>query len=409
MRRLALSLAALLAGAAIPVEAAPHQKLMVLSVDGLDWRYIRDADQLGLKIPNLRRLLTKSQYADGVIGVWPTVTWPSHTSIITGARPDQHGILNNGRGPLDPALSYWSANKLKEPTLWQCAGEHGMTTAAVTWPVTMEAKITWNLPEVFVRRDGGSMDLDSVAKYATPGLVDEITRAYPSFPQQWMDARTRALATIFLLQRKHPDLVLTHLVDLDSEAHDQGPFTANANAILERTDTLIGDTLKAMPKDYDFALVSDHGFERIDHIANMKVEAAEAGLTGDIEPMGGIVITKDQAVAAWLRGQSSKPDSDVGREIPHDELVRYAPKLADAVAAFEPAPHVLLFSRDATGPAHSQPPEKGDHGFWPLRNDYRSVFLISGPGIKPGKLGPVEMVSLEGRLEGPLGLSCPKP
>jgi predicted AlkP superfamily pyrophosphatase or phosphodiesterase len=382
---------------------------MVLSVDGLDWRYIRDADQLGLKIPNLRRLLAKSQYADGVIGVWPTVTWPSHTSIITGARPDQHGILNNGRGPLDPALSYWSANKLKVPTLWQCAGERGMTTAAVTWPVTMDAKITWNLPEVFVRRDGGSMDLDSVAKYSTPGLVDEITRTYPSFPQQWVDDRTRALATIFLLQHKHPDLILTHLVDLDSEAHDQGPFTANANAILERTDTLVGDILKAMPKDYDFALVSDHGFERIDHIANMKVEAAAAGVEGDIEPMGGIVVTKDQAVAEWLRGQSGKPGSDVGREIPHDELVRYAPKLADAVAAFEPADHVLLFSRDASGAAHSPPPEKGDHGFWPLRHDYRSVFLLSGPGIKPGKLGAVEMVSLEDRLAAPLGLSCPKP
>jgi predicted AlkP superfamily pyrophosphatase or phosphodiesterase len=382
---------------------------MVLSVDGLDWRYIRDADQLGLKIPNLRRVLAKSQYADGVIGVWPTVTWPSHTSIITGARPDQHGILNNGRGPLDPALSYWSANKLKVPTLWQCAGERGMTTAAVTWPVTMDAKITWNLPEVFVRRDGGSMDLDSVAKYSTPGLVDEITRTYPSFPQQWVDDRTRALATIFLLQHKHPDLILTHLVDLDSEAHDQGPFTANANAILERTDTLVGDILKAMPKDYDFALVSDHGFERIDHIANMKVEAAAAGVEGDIEPMGGIVVTKDQAVAEWLRGQSGKPGSDVGREIPHDELVRYAPKLADAVAAFEPADHVLLFSRDASGAAHSPPPEKGDHGFWPLRHDYRGVFLLSGPGIKPGKLGAVEMVSLEDRLAAPLGLSCPKP
>jgi predicted AlkP superfamily pyrophosphatase or phosphodiesterase len=409
LRRLALSLTALLAGAAVPAAAAPPHKLMVLSVDGLDWRYIRDADRLGLKIPNLRRLLAKSQYADGVIGVWPTVTWPSHTSIITGARPDQHGILNNGRGPLDPALSYWSANKLKVPTLWQCAGEHGMTTAAVTWPVTMEAKITWNLPEVFVRRNGGSMDLDSVAKYGTPGLVDEITRTYPSFPQQWVDDRTRALATIYLLQHKHPDLILTHLVDLDSEAHDQGPFTANANAILERTDTLVGDILKAMPKDYDFALVSDHGFERIDHIANMKVEAAAAGLEGDIEPMGGIVVTKDQAVADWLRGQSGKPGSDVGREIPHDELVRYAPKLADAVAAFEPADHVLLYSRDASGPAHSAPPEKGDHGFWPLRHDYRSVFLLSGPGVKPAKLGSVEMISLEDRLAAPLGLSCPKP
>jgi predicted AlkP superfamily pyrophosphatase or phosphodiesterase len=409
LRPLALSLAALLAGAVVPASAAAPHKLMVLSVDGLDWRYIRDADRLGLKIPNLRRLVTRSQYADGVIGVWPTVTWPSHTSIITGARPDQHGILNNGRGPLDPALSYWSANKLQVPTLWQCAGEHGLTTAAVTWPVTMEAKITWNLPEVFVRRNGGSMDLDSVAKYATPGLVDEITHTYPSFPQQWVDDRTRALATIFLLQHKHPDLILTHFVDLDSEAHDQGPFAANANAILERTDTLVGDILKTMPKDYDFALVSDHGFERIDHLANMKVEATAVGLTGDIEPMGGLVATRDQAVADWLRAQSGKPDSDVGREIPHDELVRYAPKLADMVAAFEPADHVLFYGRDANGPAHSAPPEKGDHGFWPLRHDYRSVYLLSGPGIKPGKLGPVEMISLEERLAAPLGLNCPKP
>jgi predicted AlkP superfamily pyrophosphatase or phosphodiesterase len=198
-------------------------------------------------------------------------------------------------------------------------------------------------------------------------------------------------------------------VDLDSEAHDQGPFTANANAILERTDVLIGDIINAMPKDYDFALVSDHGFERIDHIANMKVEALAAGLQGDIEPMGGIVVTKDQAVADWLRRQSGKPDSDVAREIPHDELVRYAPKLANVAAAFEPADHVMFYSRDASGPAHSPPPEKGDHGFWPLRHDYRSVFLLSGPGVAPGTLGQVEMVSLEARLASPLGLNCPKP
>ena len=407
--RKTFSLAAALLCAALPAAAAtPPHKLMVLSIDGLDWRYIRDADKLGLKIPNIRRLLAQSQYADGVIGVWPTVTWPSHTAIISGARPDQSGILNNGRGALDPALSYWSANKLKVQTLWQCAGAQGLTTAAVTWPVTMEAKIDWNLPEVFLRRNGGSMDLEAVKKYGTPGLVDEITRAYPSFAQQWVDDRTRTLATLFLIKQKHPDLILTHLVDLDSEAHDQGPFDTNANAMLERTDDLIGDIRKALLGDYDFALVSDHGFERIDRVANMKVEAAAANLAGDIEPMGGIVVTKDRGVANWLRAQSGQPDSDVGREIPHSELVQYAPKLADAVAAFEPADHVLFYGNSATGPAHAVPPEKGDHGFWPLRRDYRSIFLLTGPGVKPGNLGPVEMISLEDRLAAPLGLKCMK-
>ena len=64
------------------------EPLLVLSVDGLDWRYLRDANQLGLKIPNLRRLMSDGEVTQGVIGVYPTVTWPSHTSMITGVRPD---------------------------------------------------------------------------------------------------------------------------------------------------------------------------------------------------------------------------------------------------------------------------------------------------------------------------------
>jgi len=407
---LALMLVAVVAAPAqiFSVKAEPaHRKLMVVSVDGLDWRYIRDREKLGVKVPNIARLLQKSQWADGVVGVWPTVTWPSHTSIITGARPDQHGILNNARGTLDPALSFWSADKLKARTLWQCVGEAGLTTAAVTWPVTMNAKINWNLPEVFIRRNGGSMDLESVDKYGTPGLVAEITRAHPSFAQQWVDDRTRTLATLYLLKTKHPDLLLTHLVDLDSDAHDRGPFASEANATLARTDELIGDILKALPKDYDFALVSDHGFELLDHVANLKALAAQAGVTGDLKAMGGLVTTTDPKVAEWLRAEAKKPGSDIGREVPHDELVQYAPGLSDAVVAFEPAAHVMFFGRDASGPVHVAPPEKGEHGFWPMRDDYRSVFLLSGPGIKPQALGAVQMISLKDRLASAMGLSCP--
>src|SRR5579863_7416466 len=151
----------------------------------------------------------------------------------------------------------------------------------------MNAKITWNLPEVFLRRNGGSMDLEAVEKYATPGLVAEIARADPSFPQQWVDDRTRTIATLYLFKTKKPDLLLTHLVDLDSDAHDRGPYTPDADATLERSDQLIGEIVKALPKGYDFALVSDHGFELLDRVANLKAEAAQAGITGDLKAMGG--------------------------------------------------------------------------------------------------------------------------
>jgi len=200
-----LTLWALAAGlcAAAPALAAPH-RLMLLSIDGLDWRYIRDRDALGMKIPTIRKLLMQSQYADGVVGVWPTITWPSHTSMLTGVRPDQHGILANASGVPDPALSYWSAKKIKVPTLTQCLAAAGHTVGAVNWPVTVEAPINWNLPEVYARRDGDSSDMDTVDRFGTPGLVEEIGRAFASFNHAWLDDRSRAQAVTYILTQKNP-------------------------------------------------------------------------------------------------------------------------------------------------------------------------------------------------------------
>lgn len=58
--------AAMLIGQVLCVSAAP---LIVISVDGLDCRYIRDADRLGLKIPNIRRLTREGASAQGVFEV----------------------------------------------------------------------------------------------------------------------------------------------------------------------------------------------------------------------------------------------------------------------------------------------------------------------------------------------------
>jgi predicted AlkP superfamily pyrophosphatase or phosphodiesterase len=42
-------------------------------------------------------MLREGKAADGVLGVFPTVTWPSHTTLITGVDPVRHGILGNQR------------------------------------------------------------------------------------------------------------------------------------------------------------------------------------------------------------------------------------------------------------------------------------------------------------------------
>lgn len=374
--------------------AGRARPVLVISVDGLDHRYLRDGDRLGLQIPNLRRLMREGELADGVVGVLPTVTWPSHTTLITGVAPAEHGILGNRRPQSEGGDYYWDVSLLKVKTLWHAAREAGLKTAAITWPVTVGAPIDFNLPEYFRRRQGGAMDLASIAEKSTPGLLEKIARHFPSFPQEWMDDRTRALATVYLLKHERPDLLLLHFVDLDAEAHHNGPFSREANAVLEYTDELIARILAALPAGMAVALVSDHGFERADRVVNLNVLLAQEGVKGQADVAFGYVTTRDREVAEWLRRASRH---GVGREIPREELQRFAPRLGEVEAAFEPAPH-HLFGPAATGEAFTRPAETGVHGLWPGRPDYLASFILWGQGIKPARRPRMSMLDIAPRL-----------
>src|ERR1700734_1560608 len=106
--------------------AAP---VLMISIDGLKPEYLTHADEHGLHIPTLRRFVTEGTYAEGVIPSLPTVTYPNHTTLITGVWPAEHGIQNN---PLfDPERKldgawYWYAESIKVPTLWDAAHQAGI-------------------------------------------------------------------------------------------------------------------------------------------------------------------------------------------------------------------------------------------------------------------------------------------
>ena len=109
----------LLHGGAIAQSARPT--LVMISIDGLRPDYVTAADAHALKIPNLRRFLKDGAFADGVTGVIPTVTYPSHTTLITGVWPARHGVLGNTTfDPLGKNQGgwYWYAEDIKVPTLW---------------------------------------------------------------------------------------------------------------------------------------------------------------------------------------------------------------------------------------------------------------------------------------------------
>ena len=184
-----------------------------------------------------------------------------------------------------------------------------MSSAAIAGWVTV------NAPEYFEKRQGGAMDLAAIRKHATEGLVDEIAASFPSFAQQWMDDRTRTLAALFLIERKHPDFLAVHLVDLDAEEHDTEPFSSASNAVLEYTDELIGRILAALPAGTVFGLVSDHGFVAVDKTVRPPI--------GKISP--GLVSASSAAEAAEL--EKLRQDTANGwRPLPQESGSRNAEK-----------------------------------------------------------------------------------
>ena len=391
---------ALLLGVLLAAGAAARQPLVVISVDGLDNRYLQNAE---LKIPNLRRMMREGQVSRGVIGVFPTVTWPSHTTIVTGVDPVTHGILGNQRPKSEGGDYYWDYSLIRTRTLMGAAHAAGLKIATITWPVTVNAPADWNLPEYFQRRRGGSMDLRSIESKSKPaGLVGKIAAEYPSFAQEWMDDRTRALAALYLLKHEKPDLLLMHFVDLDSEEHDDAPFSREANAILERTDELIGEIRAALPAGSALAIVSDHGFERVNTMVDVGAVAAKAGIT-NVQARGGVVVAPDERAAEFLRKLKADAQYGVGREIPKEELARFpSPIPASASAVFESADG-FMFWPSPKGEIFSKPAEIGNHGHWPMR--YRAVFVLAGPGITHETLPEFSMKEIAGRFARVLGIA----
>src|ERR1700709_2056622 len=119
---------------------------------------------------NIRALMAGGAYARGVNSVFPSMTYPSHTTIVTGVQPAKHGIYyNNMYEPNGPTgKMYWNDSSIKVPTVWGAAQKKGLKVASLFWPVSADAPVMYNIPDI------GSMGEAIRMQYSKPdGFVDE--------------------------------------------------------------------------------------------------------------------------------------------------------------------------------------------------------------------------------------------
>ncbi len=393
---------------------------MLVSIDGMKPEAILEADAHGLKVPNLRSLVRDGAWASGVRGVLPTLTYPSHMTLMTGASPGRHGIYANTT--FDPLRIndkgwYWYAEDGRAETLWDAATAAHRRSANIYWPTSVGARITDNLPQIW--RTGTADDLKLQRALATPGLIEGLSAQLGRYPggmeETVAEDEVRARFAVRLLETRHPDFMTVYFTGLDTEEHASGPFSAASNATLERLDALVG-TLRAaldrtVPGRATLCVVSDHGFAAIQHDMNLAAAFVAAGLitldaSGRITawqatpwPAGGsaAIMLADPAneavrhqVRTLLDHLSQDPANGIERILDHEAIVarRGFPDAAFLVA-FRPGTEL---GPALTGALITAPANLGMHGFLPEFPEMRSSFFIVGPGIAAGHaLGEIDM------------------
>src|SRR4029077_16769257 len=125
--------------AAQGADGPPVRHVVLVSVDGLAASYLDDPRA---EMPTLRKLAKEGAVAKGMITSFPSVTWPSHTSLITGVQPGKHGVIGNSvwSRKLDRQVTYigdpelTKAEAIKVPTLYDVAHKAGLKCGSVIWP-----------------------------------------------------------------------------------------------------------------------------------------------------------------------------------------------------------------------------------------------------------------------------------
>jgi predicted AlkP superfamily pyrophosphatase or phosphodiesterase len=410
----------------VPLSA---ESLLLISIDGMRPDYVLKADEHNLKIPHLRRLLKDGAHASGVRGVLPTVTYPSHTTILTGVWPVKHRIYSNVVfDPLDRNMAgwMWYAEDIAVPTLWDAASKAGMVTGSVSWPVSVAAPaIRYDVPEYWRASKFPGEDLKLLRAIATPGLMAEIEKDAGAYVTDLDDAdhgdRQRTRYAAWILRHKHAQFMTVHLASLDHLEHAAGPFSPEANGALEQIDAEVGELEDAAGPGAVICVVSDHGFTRTDHNFNIVAPFVEAGLitmakgkvtdwkaSADIEAGSAAIILKDSKddatrakVEQLLRRLAADPKNGIAQILDPRQIAAFGGR-PDAAFWVDMQSNFSVVAADRTNRVG------GTHGYAPSNPQLNAAFIIAGPKIKAGvDLGEIDMRSIAATLAQAMGLSFP--
>ncbi|KEH97142.1 phosphodiesterase [Clostridium botulinum C/D str. BKT12695] len=390
--------------------------LCVISFDALsslDFDYIKE-------LPNFKNFIREASYCKNVRSVLPTLTYPAHTTIVTGKYPKNHGVINNKL--LQPNSKrpdwYWYRKYIKGDTLYDMAIKDGMKVGALLWPVTGKSKIQYNMPEIFPNRSWQNQVMVSLFS-GSPMFQYKLNKKYGYLrngtQQPYLDNFTHK-SMLYTIENKKPNLTFVHYTDLDSMRHIYGFNSKEAREALLRHDARLGEIISSlrknnMYKDTTIVVLGDHSSLDEDKIINLNVLLRKSGYI-NINKGGKILDYK--AIAHSCDGctyiYTNKYNFELVNKL-HDILMDFNKtyNCIEKIYSKEEAAQLgadpnCTFMIDAKKGYYFLDNVNGEliqkitdenfdkiegatratHGYSPFKPNYDTVFMISGNGINKG-------------------------
>ncbi len=368
----------------VPVEDRP---LILISIDGFRWDYLQK-----YAVPTLRRLAAAGSHARRLTPSFPSRTFPNHYTLVTGLRPEHHGIVNNYFH--DPRLNadfaksnaetfWWDGG---EP-IWITAEKQGVRSACYFWPGS-EAEVQGRRPSLFKPFD---------KKLSSAGRVDGLL--------EWLA----------LPAAQRPRLLTLYFDQLDAAGHTYGPESPEIAAAVQEVDNALAHLLDGLAKlglrdTANLIIVSDHGMSEtspdrvvfFDDLMDMSLVTVEAnGPHGGVRPKSGV---DPAALVAAIRAKAP-PQVQVYRREEVPERLHYRASDRIPPIVFSMADHWCIEQK--TGwPVLQARFDKGNHGWDPATPNMGALFIASGPAFRRGVEFPeVENTHVYNLLCAVLGLT----
>lgn len=382
----------------ISANAQPAKHVIVITVDGFRPDFYLDT---AWHAYNIRALMKDGAHTLGQNSVFPSMTYPSHTTLITGVQPSVHGVYYNSMFEPNGSTGkiYWNDTSIKVPTLWKAVQDKGMKASALFWPVSADAPVRYNIPDI------GSMGEAIREQYSKPaGFLSTVKTEVFNGAAKIEYGRDVNVAKIaaYVIKKDQPNYMTVHFFSVDHAEHMDGREGNDVSEAIAGADSAVGivvDALKAAGIWNNTVLIvtGDHGFVTVKTSVSPNVWLANAGLLKDNKAdwkaqffsVGGSswLYLKDKNDAETL--QKVK---DLLAALPEDQkkLFRIIDrKQLDDIGANPEVALALSGENNASLNGAYQgeavkPGKGGSHGYFPDFFEIRTGFVAHGPGINKG-------------------------